>query len=78
VLAKGNGMSESVKRLIESYAKDIKEKINKPGTVSLLFGEPIDMDDPDAVLVAAVCMTQQEERNKQKKEREFLFEIPAR
>lgn len=56
-------MDNYTRNLISVMAKRIKDDLkSKDGTVSILYGEPLDLDDPDSVLVAAVCKIEAEMR----------------
>lgn len=66
-------MDEHTKKIIADNATAIREKI-KGGQ---LFGYPIDMDDPDAVLWAAVLQAQQEESSKSARDIDFLRRLHA-
>ena len=48
-------MSEEVKKLIKDHADRIRDNLSREGYMSTLYGEPLDMSDPDSVLVAAVA-----------------------
>ena len=51
-------MSDEIKQLIKEQADKIRAELVRSGFVSYLFGEPLDMTDPDSVLVAAVSKAQ--------------------
>jgi hypothetical protein len=48
-------MEDNVKMLIKKDADRIRESLVSDGMVGYLYGEPLDMSDPDSVLVAAVA-----------------------
>lgn len=49
-------MNPGYKAEIKKNAAEIRERLSK----GMFYGEPIDMDDPDLVLVAACAMIQTE------------------
>lgn len=69
-------MSEYAKTIIKAEADRIRQELIAPGHVGMLYGEPIDMNDPDAVLVAAVWKAKHEEMLKSARSMDAFFGTP--
>lgn len=50
-------MSKAIDIIVKEKAKEIRELL---GTTSILFGEPVDLNNPDQVIVAVWYAAQQE------------------
>jgi hypothetical protein len=64
-------MSDYTERIIKDMAETIRGKIQG----GMLYGDPVDMTDPDAVLAAAYLIGQQEESAKGARRFELLYEL---
>jgi hypothetical protein len=70
-------VSEYTKTIIKREADRIRQEIAREGYITTLFGEPVDISNQDAVLVAAVYLEQQ--KGNLNRVRDFdLFKILAR
>ena len=72
----GDGhMDKIVKEIIKREADRIKRKImgDNDKYVSMLYGEPLDMDDMDSMIVATWCVCSQEMSNAHQRDMDFVF-----
>ena len=73
-ISEGEGeMNDSI--WIPEYIKKEAEIIREKFTHSLLFGRPIDMNNPDELLFCAYMMGQTEEGAKRQKEFDLLYDL---
>jgi len=58
-------MNKEIEKLIKEEANRIRASLIEDGQVGNLYGEPLDIHNSDAVLVAAVSKAHQDELEKQ-------------
>lgn len=59
-------MNDWLIQMIHNEAETIRQKIFRDGQISTLFGEPLDPQDLDSMIVAAYHFAKQEEMERQR------------
>ena len=67
--------TDIAKAHIKNYADSIRKSVNEKG-ITTLYGEPLDLSDPDSLLVVAVLLAEQNAREKTAKEYDLLLGLP--